>query len=352
LHHSVVLVQWCSPTSPRPSSPPPPPPRPAPPRSTLAEHPTLQQSNPKNPEFYSNVCRWKLSRCGLQQQSEYLRTALRLGRFVSRGGIAGHFEASTHYVRNGDRMVAPLKESFPWVKVLASLREPISRAASMLIHKKDKSDDGCLMKHDLPTCLLQNSQIHGDSSGARAANYSFPMRAWVEGWPSDQLHVIQVRAPQAGRRVPHGACGRTTRRLLPATRQPRLPAPRLIPAPLPLPSLPRPQYEELTSDEGERKELRRLKKFLDADPDLPKGQELGVANARRFKIKPEGWPMKRWQYEALVALVRPDAEETAALLEKGGQIPSARTFLERWERVWDDNLASCDAKDDCKIQLS
>jgi hypothetical protein len=113
-----------------------------------------------------------------------------------------------------------------------------------------------------------------------------------------------------------------------------------------------PQYEELTSEEGEREELRRVKTFLEVDPDLPKGQELGVANARRFKIKPEGWPIRREQYEALVALVRPDAEATAALLEKGWQVGSARAFLERWERVWDDNLATCDAKGDCKIQLS
>jgi hypothetical protein len=119
----------------------------------------------------------------------------------------------------------------------------------------------------------------------------------------------------------------------------------------PLPPCPA-QYEELISEEGERKELRRVKRFLGVDPDLPKGQGLGIANARRFRIQPEGWEMKRWQYEALVALVRPDAEETAVMMAKGGLIPDARTFLERWEKVWDDNLATCDAKGDCKIQLS
>jgi hypothetical protein len=183
-------------------------------RSTLAQHPHLHRSFPKDPEFFSTDCRWALKTCPAERERHYLRNSLQLGAFTARGGGAGHFEASTHYVRNGDRLVRPLKQAFPWVKVVVSLREPISRAASMLIHKKDLSDEGCLTQRGMAACLLEESQVSGNLAGAHATNYSFPMRHWVEGWPREQLHVIQVRSASArepprgsGGKCLHGACG-------------------------------------------------------------------------------------------------------------------------------------------------
>ncbi len=35
---------------------------------------------------------------------------------------------------------------FPWVKLIASMREPISRGISMLAHNLDKSSIGCLTR--------------------------------------------------------------------------------------------------------------------------------------------------------------------------------------------------------------
>lgn len=37
-------------------------------------------------------------------------------------------------------------QAFPWLKLVASLREPISRFLSMLGHNVDKSNYNCLVK--------------------------------------------------------------------------------------------------------------------------------------------------------------------------------------------------------------
>lgn len=152
----------------------------------------------KEPEFFGfNNCFYNLTKCSngpakAGRTVRYINETMRLPEFVAAGGKKGVFESSTHYVRNGDRLVAPLLPYMPWLKIIVSLREPISRAISMLVHLQDKGE-GCLMKRDLGTCLLEDSQINGDGAGARATNYSFTMSHWVEGWPSDKMHVIQVR---------------------------------------------------------------------------------------------------------------------------------------------------------------
>lgn len=263
----------------------------------------------KEPEFFSfNNCYYKLFNCSnsaikAQRTAEYINTTMRMPEFVASRGQKAVFESSTHYVRNGDRLVAPLRPYFPWLKLIMSLREPISRATSMLVHLKDAKNEGCLVtRGDLGTCLLEDSQINGDGAGTRATNYSFPIGYWVRGWPADQMLAIQ--------------------------------------------------YEELISEEGEQRELRRVKRFLEVDPELPKNGSLGIANARRFRVNPEGWAMKRVQYQALIDLVRPDCEETLAMMAGVGLVKEPKVWMERWEKVWADNLATCDEHDDCRIQLS
>jgi hypothetical protein len=122
----------------------------------------------------------------------------------------------------------------------------------------------------------------------------------------------------------------------------------------PLPPLcPPSQYENLTSPVTEADSLRRLKRFLGIDPSLPAGAfaTLGMNNARKGVIRPGGWPMRREQYEALVALVRPDCLEVAALVTRHRQGVGAE-WMANWERAWAANLATCDDKGDCMIQLT
>ncbi len=87
-------------------------------------------------------------------------------------------------MRNGDRLVAQLRAHMPWLRVVFSLREPISRAASMLVHQLDKrlvangKAGGCLADRQLGDCLLHESQISGNRAGASSTNYSYPVAVW------------------------------------------------------------------------------------------------------------------------------------------------------------------------------
>lgn len=265
-------------------------------------HPQSLNPKTKEPEFLTFGCNYHPpEECPAAATKKYIHETLRLKDFVASNGSRAAFEASTHIVRTGDVLAPRMLELMPWLKVIVLLREPISRAASMLIHIKDVSKEGCLLHGSLGDCLLNESQIQGAPSGARATNYSFPMQQWLEVWPKDQIHVIQ--------------------------------------------------YEELIEDARNEAELLRVKKFVGVD--LTKELEgLRRRNARRFKIKPKGWPMKQTQYQELIDLVKPDVEELVDLLEAHGQLESTQKWKDRWQAVWDENLDSCDKKGRCNIQLS
>ena len=113
------------------------------------------------------------------------------------------------------------------------------------------------------------------------------------------------------------------------------------------------QFEALTAEASERKELVRVKKFLGLNTALPKApwDTLGLHNARKGRINPDGWPMARDVYERLVAIVRPDCEAVAALVTEHG-LGDGAAWMANWEAVWARNLKTCDAKGDCLIQLS
>lgn len=68
------------------------------------------------------------------------------------------------------------------------------------------------------------------------------------------------------------------------------------------------QFEALTDEDLEDTILTRFKKFLNLNPEWPK-KGLQMRNSRKQKIRPEGWPMKRHEYEQLVEMVKPDAKE-------------------------------------------
>lgn len=112
------------------------------------------------------------------------------------------------------------------------------------------------------------------------------------------------------------------------------------------------QYEELTSEEGEKIELERAKKFVGVDPSKLK-TDLVLRNARRFTINPEGWKMKKEEYEELVDLVRPDVDSLINLLQKYNLTENPSEWRDRWESVWKRNLESCNnAQNQCNIVLS
>lgn len=114
------------------------------------------------------------------------------------------------------------------------------------------------------------------------------------------------------------------------------------------------QYENLTSDaENEAGELKRLKNFIGIDPNKPGGKwsTLGLYNSRKAIINPGGWPMKQELYKKLIDIVRPDSQAVANMLDRYG-LGNGKQILASWERIWVENLKSCNAEGDCLIQLS
>lgn len=218
---------------------------------------------------------------------------------MASGGSKAAFESSTHVVRKGETMAPALHKLVPWVKIVINVREPISRAASMLIHMKDVYQEGCLAEKDLGYCLHARSQIRGLRDGT--TTYYDALSSWFSHWPAEQILVVQ--------------------------------------------------YEELTDSKTEDTVMREVKKHIDLDPNLPKAS-LTVINDRRFRIQPGGWKMKKDKYKKLMNLVKPDVESMLDLLEVHGKLKDRKAFLKRWTSVWDQNLATCDENDDCVIQLS
>jgi hypothetical protein len=276
----------------------------APSRSYLAtHHPQTIHPALKEPEFLSFACKYHPpARCPPKDTVNYIRQTLQMEDFLKHHGKKASFEASTHLVRSGDILSRPLHRLMPWLKLIVSLREPISRAASMLIHLKDLNGEGCLGTNPLGWCLMYESQINGSLSGARTTNYSFPMRSWLQEWPKEQIHVVQ--------------------------------------------------YEELTEEQNEAAELRRVKNFLGINPDKPSYIGLGLVNSRKFTIRPEGWPMRREEYEGLIELVRPDVDALLDVLDQYGQLRDRAAWFKRWQDVWESNLGSCDENGNCNILLS
>jgi len=74
--------------------------------------------------------------------------------------------------------------------------------------------------------------------------------------------------------------------------------------------------------------------------------------SKRFVINPEGYPVKRREYQELVDMVRADTEQLLDLLEKHGLVEDRKAWLGRWEEVWQRTLDSCDRRGHCMMVLS
>ena len=277
----------------------------------LNQHPEISRPWDKEPEFFSERCGYDVpAGCKTNDTEDYIYRVLRSPRYAGFDGKLAQYEASTHYSRNGHRIAAGVFELFPWVKIVASLRDPISRAASMLVHLVDKNitangvPGGCLAQNnmDLGYCLINQSHIRGDDQGG-PTEYYLPLKAWVDAFPPEQVLLLQ--------------------------------------------------YEELTNQESERNELVRLKEFIGINPKLPRGAHdlLGMNNARKGRINPDGWPMKKDVYEKIIEIVRPDVEAVVKLVDDM-EFGNGTKWMENWQQVWDTNLASCNEQGDCIIQLS
>lgn len=111
------------------------------------------------------------------------------------------------------------------------------------------------------------------------------------------------------------------------------------------------QYEELTGAD-EKEQLNNLKEFIGLHPDLPFNSSLGLVNARKHKIQPDGWYIKKDEYQKLIDVVKPDVLELLDDLERHGHLQDKAAWLQRWEDVWNSNLKSCNDVGSCTMVLS
>lgn len=270
----------------------------------LDKHSQSAPPKVKEPNFFTNNCNEKPpEECPAAETRRYINRILNKKAYLESNGTLATYEASTHIVRAGLNLAPRLAKLFPWVKIVIMLREPISRAASMLIHNKDVSDLGCLARKEISYCLLHHSQLTEMTPGKyEPLTYTEAMKYWLDAFPKEQILVIQ--------------------------------------------------YENLTSEEGEEGELLRAKGFLGLDLEKP-NRGLELSNSRRFRINPEGWAIKKHQYQQLLQLVKPDVRSMLDLLYERKIIDDKDRWFSTWERIWESNLKSCENDDkQCTLTLS
>lgn len=275
----------------------------------LIQHPQVQHPREKETHWLSQQCEPRALSCSPDAEQHYLAEVLNLPEAARYRFTKAAFEGSTHYVLEADWMPRQLAETFPWLRVVISLRDPISQAIAMHLHNvMHQREMNCTREgnetsiyHCIRRALKENSRSH----------YPSKLAKWMEHFPRGKLRFVQ--------------------------------------------------YESLTRPDRMSGELTGLKSFLGIDPALPSSQ-LPLTNYKHVHTGhgPDAlgryWVMKRWELEHLVDIARNNTMETIKLLGKHGfASPEEKIgWLRNWERVWKDNLARCDEgrAAPCKVVVS
>lgn len=255
----------------------------------LRSHPEYLPS-PVKESHYFTTCQhfWNHTNCMAHNTSHYIHEFLRLEDAVQSKLERVSVDASVDYAWKGGSIAPELYNLFPWIKLVVIMREPLSRLISYvrMYTQREHEIKGCLAGRSMFDCL----QYHLDPKEANS-NYSVPLESWFQYFPASQFHIIQ--------------------------------------------------FEELQEDPASV--MRRLKEFLGMDPNLPK-KELKNTNLR----KSGGYKMTIEEYRRLLEQVRWDSERIASMVSEQG-LGDKTKWLGRWEKVWDENLETCDDNGICVI---
>lgn len=273
----------------------------------LNKHPQTNPPVTKEPAVWTNRCEYvgRKYECPHTVQRNYLTHIMKRDAFVASEGTIAQFEATPRIFDMGPEMAEILHETMPWIKIVASLREPISRAISKYHMFATKFGKGCLVNSTLSDCLKNDKdRFYGYP---RKKYYSRPLAYWLDSFPTSQIKLIQ--------------------------------------------------YEDLIG-ERQAEELQGLKEFLGLDPDMTGNslswglenttKETGNVNCRHCDVP--GWPMEEVVYRAMIDKVQQDTVELVRIIDKYG-LGNGTRWMENWRRVWDDNLAAC-KNGMCEIRLS
>ncbi|PSC68100.1 deacetylase sulfotransferase [Micractinium conductrix] len=273
----------------------------------LIQHPAVQHPKEKESHWLTQRCGPRSLACSNESQQHYIQEILNMPEAAAAKITKAAFEGSTHYVLESEWLPQQLAATFPWLRVVVSLRDPISQAIAMHLHNvMHARDSNCTRGTDSIYHCIRKALKPGSRS-----HYPSKIADWMKLFPQQQLHFMQ--------------------------------------------------YENVTQQDSMAGELTSLKAFLGLDPALPSSQ-LPLTNYKHVHTGhgPDAlgryWVMKRWELEHLVSIARNNTRETVELLRQHGA--AGQQQLERWaaawERVWEDNLGRCEEgrSAPCKVIVS
>ena len=110
--------------------------------------------------MFTDMCHYERGKmdCPYGKQREYIHDILKVQNFVDSGGQVAPYQATPRVMDLGTSFAEILREYMPWLKLVSSMREPISRSMSKYIMAKDKFYNGCLMDHTMAFCLRRDKE--------------------------------------------------------------------------------------------------------------------------------------------------------------------------------------------------
>lgn len=254
-----------------------------------------------------NKCGRQLANCSLEVQREYLVEILNLAEVAQAQMTKAAFDGSTHYVMEGEWLAQQVAQELPWVKMVVSLREPISQSLAMHLHNLSHNRTAsCWDENErrVYACLVDALEEE------KRARYGPKLAQWMAAYPRERLHILQ--------------------------------------------------YEALVSKQLMGGVLGGLKGFLEVDPHLP-SDTLPLTNWKHMRGNPDAvgryWNMTRTEYEHVVELARRNTYEVIKLLGQHGHADRDGKvgWMRNWDRVWQSNLKdNCEEgpQGNCKIVVS
>ncbi|KAI3428273.1 hypothetical protein D9Q98_006652 [Chlorella vulgaris] len=277
----------------------------------LIQHPQVQHPKEKESHLLTGQCTSPGLECSAEAQQHYVVDILNLAEAAQAKMTKAAFEGSTHYVMEADWFAEQLLATMPWLKVVVSLRDPISQAIAMHLHN---------VGHGRPSnCTVEANETSIYHCIRRSlkdkSRYAPKIQKWMEHFPRDQLHILQASSSRA--------------------------------------------YENLTKQEAMAAQLQGLKGFLNMDQMLP-SSELPLTNYKHQRGNDDTlgryWTLKRWEIEHLVEIARNSTQDLVQLLGQynyAGEQAQAE-WMQNWEDVWQDNLSRCEEgrSAPCKVVVS
>jgi hypothetical protein len=254
----------------------------------LRWHPEIWVPKDKEPHYFSS-CKRGAPACkvkgGYENTTDYLIEFLGLKDAAASKVGYATFDGSVDYAQKGSWLAPMLAKYFPYLRIVFVFREKVGRAMSYKNMLEEKYGRGC--HGDLSKCLMQSMVAY---------NYSDSTQHWFDHFPASQIHAIQ--------------------------------------------------FEDLI--ENPERVLYDLKEFLGIDPSLP-NRPLGQTNKRP---QSSGWRIPKKEYRTLVDVAKDDGQGLLNVLERNYDSSKgfdASVWMERWERLWERNYATCGGDGFCSV---